>query len=83
MDLSSISDVQVSPNLSSIQLTDLLPTSNDSEELQKNFGILISRVLRKYMPFFSKFGKRVERHIQHEFSQEMSLKSEVVSCQSV
>ncbi len=78
VDLTNVSDVQISPDLSAIDLTSLLPTAADRGELENNFAVLIARVLRKHMPFFAKFGKGVERHIQHEFAHEMSLKSEVV-----
>ena len=42
-------------------------------------SILICRVLKKHMPFFTKFGSGVERHIWHTHSEEMSQKSDIVS----
>lgn len=78
VDLSSFSIEAKVPD--TIQLDNLLPSSQDEEAIQKNFAILTARVLMKHMPFFAKFGKGLDRHIRHEFSEEMSRKSEVVSC---
>ena len=42
----------------------------------------MARTLCDYMPFLQKFGKgALERHISHQFSVEMSKKSEIVSLQ--
>ena len=78
--LSEVSDAKKVPDVKAIQLQELLPTSNDTKELRKNFSILIARTLKKHMPFFKKFGKGVEKHIEHQFQKQMSQKSEVVSC---
>ena len=79
VDLSGVSDVPMSPDLSSTDLFDLLPTRADQEVLVQNFAILMAHVLRKNMPFFAKYGEKVENHIEHVCSQQMSQKSEVVS----
>lgn len=79
VDLNKVSDQKVQPDLGSIQLTELLPTGNDEEMLQRNFTILICRVLVKHMQYFAPFTKAIDRHIQHDFSKQMSQKSEVVS----
>ena len=39
---------------------------------------MIGRVLKKNMPFFKRFGDGLEKHILHEFSDQMSTKSEVI-----
>ena len=39
----------------------------------------MSRVVKKYIPFFAKFAKTIEKHIPHEFSNEMAQKAEVIS----
>ena len=57
----------------------ILLTDEDHKILSSNFSILICRVLKKHMPFFTKFGSGVERHIWHMHSEEMSQKSEIVS----
>lgn len=74
IDMAGISDQCVTPDIGTVNLSQLLPTLVDENTLTKNFSILISRVLKRYMPFFSKFGKVIERHIQHEFSNEMAQK---------
>ena len=63
------------PDVSSIDLKELLPICDDEDTLRENFAVLIGRTLAKYIPFFTKFCK----HIAHEFSHEISQKSEVVS----
>lgn len=79
IDLSSVSDVKVTPDIGSINITDLLPSASDDEELKKNFTLLMCQTLKKYMPFFGKFATGISRHIKHEYFAEMSQKSEVVS----
>ena len=57
----------------------LLPSAEDDEALQKNICILISRVLYDNVPYFKQsFDGTIEWHIQHEFTREMSKKSELV-----
>ena len=79
IDLSGVSDEKVQPDLQSIQLTELLPTGDDEEMLRTNFTTLISRVLVKHMKYFAQYSKAMDRHIRHDFSKEMAMKSEVVS----
>ena len=79
IDLTGVSDQKVVPDLKTIRLDDILPTSSQEKELRGNFSILFARMLKKHMPFFAKFGQGLERHIRHEFYSEMSEKSEVVS----
>lgn len=79
VDLSDVSDKHPMPELSSLRLTDLLPNATDEKNLLANFSILVGRVLKKRMPFFSTYAKGMCRHIQHEFYTEMSQKSGIVS----
>ena len=67
------------PSAASIELKAILPSAADKVAVLYNFSILIARILKKYMPFFQEIGDGLERHIQHEYSHEMSLKSEIVS----
>jgi len=79
IDLSCFSDDQEIPDIKSIQLDNLLPSACDEKSMFANFEVLVARVLVKHMPFFTKLGKlALEHHIQHEYSQEMAQKSEVV-----
>ena len=73
------SDEPPVPDIESIQLDNLLPTSLDKETMLNNFATLFGRIIVKYMPFFSKFGEGLESHIPHQFSNEMSQKSTIVS----
>lgn len=58
----------------------MLPSSDDDSILSSNIGTIVSRVLVNHVPFFTKtFSGTVTGHIPHQFSKEMSLKSEIVS----
>ena len=49
------------------------------ENLVKNWAVIVSRVVTKYLPPFQSFRDVVVRHIPHEYSKEMSQKSNSVS----
>ncbi len=74
IDLSSFDDSSSSPDISEIDFSKFLPSSQDHDAVSH----LITRILCKDMPFFAKYGKGLEKHIRHEYSNEMSRKSEVV-----
>lgn len=79
IDISHLEDQPSLPSLDDVDVATLLPTRRDEQTLKGLFSIHISRVLKKHMQFFTKFGEGLGRHIQHEYSAEMSKKSEVVS----
>ena len=79
IDLSNYDDQQPTPDISSISIDKFLPSKEDESALCANLSILIGRVLKKHMPFFKEFGNGLERHIRHEYSEEMGMKSNVVS----
>ena len=79
IDLSNFSDETRVPQLASIDLSNLLPSPSDERALQTNFAVFMGRVLRKNIPFFTKFGKCMDKRITHEYSLQMERKSEVVS----
>ena len=79
VNIDDYSDQFEPPDHGSIELTHILPSQLDDSAMLNNFSILIARILKKYMPFFKEFGDGLERHIQHEYTHEMSQKSEVVS----
>lgn len=82
VDFSALSDVRPSTCLNSPQkrAVQLLPSKDDDAILRSNFMTLVSRVLVEFIPFFKEtFDGVVTRHIQHEYSTEMSTKSQVVS----
>ena len=76
VNIDDYSDQFEPPDHGSIELTHILPSQLDDSAMLNNFSI--SSYL-KYMPFFKEFGDGLERHIQHEYTHEMSQKSEVVS----
>ena len=78
VDVSSRSSEERVPDIKSIQLDNILPSSGDKTALLSNFSVLIARYPRKVYALFSKFGKELERHILHEYSEEMRRKSNVV-----
>lgn len=80
MDFGKLSDV---PPSGEKCLYDILPTTDDYEKLKTNFSVHVARVMVEYIPFFSEnFCGTAARHIPHKYSREMSLKSDVVSCNS-
>lgn len=79
IDLNEHDDEEPTPDISSISIDSILPSAEDDVAMHNNYSILIARVLRKHMPFLKKFGAGLERHIRHEFYEDMSAKSEVVS----
>ena len=79
IDLSSFDDTPPVLDESSINIKRLLPSESNYKKLTKNFTHHVVRILKEYMPFFSSFGSDLERHIRHQFYEEMSQKSEVVS----
>ena len=52
---------------------------NTQNVLMENYTVLAARVLVTYMSGFFGFRKVVPKHIKHEFTEEISKKSEVVS----
>ena len=61
-----------------IQLADLLPDKNVQANLVRNWAVIVSRAITKYLPPFQAFQDVVVRHIPHASSKEMSEKSESV-----
>ena len=61
--------------LKDIQLIELLPSSKVLNSLKETWGILISRVLCKYVKVLRCFKDIVIHHIPHKYSEEMAKKS--------
>jgi len=77
IDFSSLSE---STKAGEMCLYDILPSTKDYQELKDNFAILLARVMTDNLSFFSEnFKGLVQRHVPHQYSYEMSTKSEVVS----
>ena len=65
---------------SNISLSDILPSSDNYEQLKENFKVLVSRILCENMGFFKEhFLDIITHHIHHQYSQQMSQKSVIVS----
>ena len=81
VDFSHLSDkIMVShfPNPEEIALS-VLPSSRDDISLRSNLAVLVSRVLVDHLKYFNvTFQDVTQRHIEHQFYQEMSQKSVVV-----
>jgi hypothetical protein len=78
VDFSSLSNI---PKAGEMCLYDILPSTEDYQKLKENLSILVARTMTDNLSFFSKdFKSLVPRHVPHQYSREMSAKSEVVSC---
>lgn len=64
--------------LSDLPAQGFLPTSADVEAVRKNLVVLVSRIITEYIDGLSVLSKAVPQHIQHHFSNEMGMKSEVI-----
>ncbi len=78
VDVSDLPDEPSLPDLSSINVMDVLPSRDDHRVLLSNIGVLIGRVIKRRMPFFATYAAGLEKHIEHPYSREMAHKSEVV-----
>ena len=59
----------------------ILLSLEDDSDLEENFKILIARVLCENLPFFKEtFDGVLTWHIKHCYYEEMSKKSDIVSC---
>lgn len=65
-------------NLSSLPADTFLPTSEDIVEVKKNLIVIVARIITKYIDSLSPLAKSVTQHIEHQYSAEMSQKSEVI-----
>lgn len=69
--MSFLSNKKPERDISRVQLEKLLLSSDDEKAMLANFVVLIGCTLKKYMPFFAKFGG-LQCHITHKFSTNMS-----------
>ena len=65
-------------DVSSISSVSFLPTDRDISSVRKNLTVLVARILTQYFKDFKPLQRAVSSHISHQFSNEMSRKSEVV-----
>ena len=71
-----LSLVGPSKALTKVSTSQFLPSSGDLKELTDNLLVLVERVLTKYIHDLSFLSDVVPQHIPHQYSAEMSLKSE-------
>ena len=62
-------------DLSRMAFTEFLPSVADLEKVRKSLVILVSRVLTKYIESLQPLSTSVVAHIPHQYSKEMSKKS--------
>ena len=73
------SDISKAPPATEKNLYSFLPTSDEYQILKENMAILVAHILVDHISFFSEdFKGLVTRHIPHQYSAQMSQKSEVV-----
>ena len=81
IDFSKLSDTPPMSLGTEAQAFMILPSLEDDSDLEENFKILIARVLCENLPFFKEtFDGVVTWHIKHCYYEEMSKKSDIVSC---
>lgn len=78
VDMSHLEDSPSLPQLSECDVKRVLPTEEDQRVLYSNFVIHAIRVLKKYMPFFSRFATGLDLCIHHRYEKEMEQRSKVV-----
>ena len=65
--------------LLSVPVTDILPSQTDEISIKHNFAILVSRQLVEHMKHFKEnYSDVVQKHLVHDYYEEMSQKSEIV-----
>ena len=80
LDLSGFDDKPRRPNITDMQIRKMLPSKEDETAIHYNMSLLIARILVENLDFLSSFKRSLGRHIPHQYSQEMSQQSTVVSC---
>lgn len=60
-------------------MMEMLPSVQVQQDLMGRMGILVSRIVTKYLKAFSSLRDVVEYHIPHQYSKEMETKSNYVS----
>ena len=78
-----ISQIQPKAELSSLDINTFLPSVQDSLALNEEFTVLIARILTHRLPAFRNLEGAVPGHIKHKYSDQMQLRSDVVSKQYI
>lgn len=64
-------------DLCTIPWKTFLPSSKDIEHVKRNMVVLVSRLLTKYIKDLLPLSRSVPQHISHQYTEEMSRRSEV------
>ena len=78
-----LDDNNICLRASSIPLSAYLPNISDSDMLKERMTCIVSRILVTHLDFFKEYSDVVVWHIPHEYSQEMTEKSTIVSISSI
>ena len=76
-----LSNQRPQKGIDEVEMQEILPTAEVQESILSDLCYIIPRVIAEYLPPYKTFRKAVHYHIPHAHSQEMTEKSEVVSCQ--
>ena len=66
-------------SVAALPLATFLPNVDDCVALRGEFIVLVSRILIRHLPWFSCLKPVVPAHIEHEYTNLMATKSEIVS----
>ena len=61
-----------------IPVSSFFPSIDDTSFLRHRMSVIISRIIVEHVPFFSDISHLVDWHIEHQYSDESSLKTELV-----
>ena len=76
-----LSNQRPQKGIDEVEMQEILPTAEVQESILSDLCYIIPRVIAEYLLPYKTFRKAVHYHIPHAHSQEMTEKSEVVSCQ--
>lgn len=62
-----------------LESSTFIPSPDEHAQLKDEFVILVLRILTKHCKYFQQFANIVPAHIPHQYSNEMSRQSQVVS----
>ena len=60
-----------------LPLPSILPSISDFDQLKERMVIIVERIISAYVPAFNSVS--VTKHIPHVYSENMSMKNEIVS----
>ena len=65
--------------LEEVPVSSFFPSNEDTQELKRDFMVMWSRVIVKYIPSFAFLKKSIIHHIPHQYSEVMKLSVPEVS----